>query len=268
MYTQEIEIKEELTIVDQIVFMDGTMEDGESTLIPDNKSEIIIPLSGDISFKLIGSFRKLNLCEGQAYFLMPRGRGAEIDLEGSECLILKINPLYARRISQKLREVSNGVYRLDLEPLAFHELKSLGRCSDIYGTSEIIERACNEDFLEYNTTILDSIEMIKNSSGTISVKDIYTALNISKSKLEQHFNKELGLTPKEFCKIEKLNFFINTYLNEEDKSLTELTYLSGYYDQSHLIKDFNYFLDASPKRFFNTIHQSVKRAVKRVYSTI
>ena len=252
MYAQEIEVKEELTIVDQIVIMDGN-ERCESTLITDNRSEIIIPLSGDISFKLIGSFRALNLSRGKAYFLMPRGRGAEIDLAGSECLILKINPICARRISQKLRELSNGVYWLDLEPSELNKLRSLGKCMDIYGSSEIIEKVFYEDFLEYNSTIIDSIEMIRNSSGTISVKDIYSSLNISKSKLEQHFNKELGLTPKEFCKIEKLNFFINTYLSEGDKSLTELTYLSGYYDQSHLIKDFKYFLDSSPKKFLSRL---------------
>ncbi|MEO1253829.1 MAG: helix-turn-helix domain-containing protein, partial [Bacteroidota bacterium] len=84
----------------------------------------------------------------------------------------------------------------------------------------------------------------------ISIKEIYSLLNISKSKLEQHFNREVGLTPKEFCKIEKLNCFINSYKEDTSQSLTELTYQCGYYDQSHLIKDFKYFLDTSPKKFF------------------
>ena len=95
-----------------------------------------------------------------------------------------------------------------------------------------------------------SIELIKDSHGQIKIKELYETLNVSKSTLEQYFIRETGLTPKEFCKITKLNHFIASYENNEAESLTELTYKCGYYDQSHLIKDFKYFLDTSPRRYF------------------
>lgn len=67
---------------------------------------------------------------------------------------------------------------------------------------------------------------------------------------------EIGLTPKEFCRIEKLNYFIRTYKQESEGTLTELTYKCGYYDQSHLIK---YFLNTSPR---DTLFDVVKNCKK------
>ena len=67
--------------------------------------------------------------------------------------------------------------------------------------------------------------------------------------MEEKFSKSLGISPKEFCKIEKLNHFLSNFFQYEDMNLTQLTFKSGYYDQSHLIKDFKYFVDLSPRRY-------------------
>ena len=47
----------------------------------------------------------------------------------------------------------------------------------------------SEYFFDYNRTILDSIEQIKHAAGQISVKEIYSSLNVSKSKLEATFQQ-------------------------------------------------------------------------------
>ena len=253
MYTQNTGLTQGLTIVDDMVLLETTEKALNYTLVPDAKAEIIIPLLKPTDFKNIGSVRHISLSVDKAYFFMPRRRGAEVNLEpNSKLLIIKVNPLYAKKIMMKLEEVSSGIYDLNME---YQQLESLcDDCSmnDVYAASEVIEEinADSLNLFDYNMTILESIEHIKESNGTISIREIYSLLNISKSKLEQHFNRDVGLTPKEFCKIEKLNYFINSYKSDTSQSLTELTYQCGYYDQSHLIKDFKYFLDTSPKKFF------------------
>ncbi len=242
--------------MEDIIQIAGTKENSPKVLVPDNMAEIFIPLKTDITIKCIGSVRPLNLLEGVGYFCMPRRRGVAVSLEpNAKLLVLKVNPIYANKIARELREVSNGVFALNLTMGQRSDLIKAWEGSNTYAASDIVENVMESslDLFDYNDTILHSIEQIRESCGRTSVKDIYSTLNVSKSKLEQHFNREVGLTPKEFCKIEKINFFINSYLDEPGQSLTELTYQCGYYDQSHLIKDFKYFLNTSPKKFFVAI---------------
>lgn len=253
MYTQGLGLKEKLAIVEDSFQIVTGSTNGSFTLIPDGNAEIIIPIKENLSFKCIGSVRSLNLLAGKGYFIMPRRRGAEISLSfRTRCLVIKLNPVYAKKIAERITEISNGVFDLDLSLAQVDELYSMVQAKDRFEMSDYLENLFDDisELYEYNTTILHAIDQIKESCGTISVKEIYSNLSVSKSKLEQHFNREIGLTPKEFCKIEKVNCFINAYKDDENLSLTELTYQCGYYDQSHLIKDFKYFLDTSPKKFF------------------
>ena len=250
MYTQ-IGLTEKIAIVDKMIHVAGST-DNQHLLVPNNMAEIYIPLN-NVEFKCIGSVRSITLKESDGYFLMPRRRGASINLlNNSSCLIVGINPIYANKIAKGLKEVSSGISLINFSSSQKKSLIRAWENKDTYMASDILEGIFHQtiDLFEYNDTVLNSIEQIQESFGRTSIKEIYSNLNVSKSKLEQHFNREVGLTPKEFCKIEKINYFINSYLEDPGQSLTELTYLCGYYDQSHLIKDFKYFLDTSPKKFF------------------
>lgn len=227
----------------------------EFLFIPDNTGELIIPLTKGVRLKLIGNAKAQLLDCESGYLLKPRRRGMELICEaGSKFLLIKINPVVVKEFCNGLEEVSNGIHSVNFDPSV---LSILAQSKDVHEVEEILV-----DSLKYSTeaefandTVTESIEKIRSTSGTITIKEIYSSLNVSKSKLEQHFNREIGLTPKEFCKIEKINFFINSYKSDMSQKLTELTYKCGYYDQSHLIKDFRYFLDLSPKRYFDTQQQ-------------
>ena len=230
-------------------------EQEELILVPDNYAEIIIPIfNEDIGIRIIGTTKYLSLNRSSAYFLSPRRRGMEVVFEpNAQFILLKINPVYSRIISQGLVEVANGIFDCAISGTALRNLKLALAFEDRDATVQWLNAyllTAAKDF-EINRTVEESILRIKDRSGAIKVKELYTDLNVSKSKLEKNFNAELGMTPKEFCKIEKINHFIRTYQEGYGQNLTELTYKCGYYDQSHLIKDFRYFLDLSPKQFFS-----------------
>ena len=44
-----------------------------------------------------------------------------------------------------------------------------------------------------------------------------------------------------------MNYVLKKTLCQEYKSLTDVAYAAGYYDQSHFIKDFRNYFQASPK---------------------
>ena len=245
-------------VEDMIVYSSGT--NPKQILVPDNRAELIIPFVETLSVKPIGYSRNIQLSIHSSYFFTPRGRGLEIRSKNDamDYVIFKINPVYTKHIVNDLDKLAAGIYQMNFDDAFLQDIIrayssrnffKLNRMMECFFQTILID--CKEEFV--SDTLIDSIDQIKYASGSITVKEIYSSLSVSKSKLEQHFNRAIGLTPKEFCKIEKINYFIKSYYKNEGKSLTELTYECGYYDQSHLIKDFRYFMDVSPKQYFDSL---------------
>lgn len=257
MYTQKTYLKDEFSVVDSVVSI-KKRETARKVLVPDNMAEFYIPVYGRSQLKPFDSVRHTVLENDKCCFLMPRRRGMELLLdEHAECLVLKISPLFARKISQCLELIAPGIFSVHFSQLSQSILVDFFEKDDLNAVNELIGDRFFEEIgvFECNDMIFESIDKIRQTKGNVSVKEIYSSLEVSKSKLEQHFNKEIGLTPKEFCKIEKINCFIKLYLEGKGQSLTELTYLCGYYDQSHLIKDFKYFLNTSPGKFLKALEK-------------
>jgi AraC-like DNA-binding protein len=101
-----------------------------------------------------------------------------------------------------------------------------------------------------DTLISEAVRLIMSANGTLRISELSQKLYISQSPLEKRFRKTVGATPKKFSSIIRLHSAINNYAN--DKSLTELGYASGYFDQAHFIKDFKQFTGETPEKFFTT----------------
>lgn len=121
---------------------------------------------------------------------------------------------------------------------------------DIYSRILLVE-----DFLLNRLSIPGSLPMAKAAvdiitqmNGQISISEIAHDLNISKRQLERIFSDNVGISPKKFERITRLNTAIKRFKPAE--SLTKLTYEAGYFDPSHLIRDFREFTGLSPKAFF------------------
>lgn len=93
-----------------------------------------------------------------------------------------------------------------------------------------------------------AINIFTEVNGKLTVSEVASQLNISKRQLERIFLKNVGISPKKFSRIARFNTSIKLF--ERAKSLTALTYEAGYFDPSHLIRDFREFTGLSPKEFF------------------
>jgi AraC-like DNA-binding protein len=96
--------------------------------------------------------------------------------------------------------------------------------------------------------ICEAIQQIRRSKGDIKIKDLLTALPISRDPFEKRFRRITGTSPKHFSVIVRLKNLIDTYSGST--SLTEAAYAAGYYDQAHFIKDFKAFTGQAPLDFF------------------
>lgn len=100
---------------------------------------------------------------------------------------------------------------------------------------------------------LYSVRTIKSHQGNINIDELSSLYNLSQRQFERKFKSLTGFTPKAFASIIRFEECIN-HACLYKQSLTELAFDSGYYDQSHMIRDFKKFTGKSPKDYFAEDH--------------
>jgi len=92
-------------------------------------------------------------------------------------------------------------------------------------------------------------EIIKHK-GDVSISHLLKGAGISQRYFDTLFKQSVGINPKPFCNIVKLNHFISYKNTHPHKKLIECCYESNFFDQSHLIKLFKTVTHLSPKEYF------------------
>lgn len=91
-----------------------------------------------------------------------------------------------------------------------------------------------------------------------SVLAVATELGKSHRSFIRAFSAEAGLTPKLFLRIQRFNAAFRLAAMPDRRSWAELAVDCGYYDQSHLIRDFAEFADVTPAAFARLPAELVK----------
>lgn len=101
--------------------------------------------------------------------------------------------------------------------------------------------------IQTDKLIVEAVRLIYQNRGNIRIKELNEKLFISQSPFEKRFRKVVGTTPKKFASIVRFNTVLDS-LNQT-KSLTEICYENGFFDQAHFIKDFKQFTGDTPESF-------------------
>jgi len=103
--------------------------------------------------------------------------------------------------------------------------------------------------LTVDTNLMALAESIVNSGGVISVDRLANDAGISCRQLERRFLSGVGLGPKVLSRILRFQQVFRA-VERGDNSWAEVALDCGYYDQAHLIRDFNQFAGQSPGVLF------------------
>jgi AraC-like DNA-binding protein len=81
-------------------------------------------------------------------------------------------------------------------------------------------------------------------------KAIAVGAHLSERIVQMRFKKYMGFSSKELTRLLRFKQVID-FIQKQEKEVDWLTIVAqfGYYDQSHLIKDFKYYLDTTPRKF-------------------
>ena len=103
-------------------------------------------------------------------------------------------------------------------------------------------------FEEYNykrlTSVISAINYRENNVSALAHEAC-----LSQKQFKRIFTDYIGVTPKEFLQITRFTKTTYTLQTQPKMSLNELAYKCGYYDRSHLIKDFKIFSGYTPTEF-------------------
>ena len=93
-----------------------------------------------------------------------------------------------------------------------------------------------------------SVAWLERGTTSKRIDDLARYLGLSQSALERRFRRVIGVSPKKFLSLARLRRAVRLQANGAD--LTTAAHASGYYDQSHFIKEFRQATGSAPSAFF------------------
>ena len=95
-----------------------------------------------------------------------------------------------------------------------------------------------------------SIEIINQKRGQVDIDSLAYHACLSRKQFERIFQEHVGSSPGQFLKTIRFQQAVHEKSLDGQLSLTELSYLSGYYDQSHMNSDFRKLAGMTPGQYF------------------
>jgi AraC-like DNA-binding protein len=103
---------------------------------------------------------------------------------------------------------------------------------------------------EYDSWPMTIAARIVDSGGLVSVDQLANEAGISSRQLERRFLREVGLGPKMLGRIIRFQQVFRA-VERDSAAWAEIAISCGYYDQAHLIRDFNQFAEQTPAVLFS-----------------
>lgn len=221
---------------------------GSQRAIPSGSMGLVFNRGDRICSSLEKDFQSRSHLFGQstAYADMYFGK---LDL-----ILVVFQPIGAKAFfSMPMNELSGQSIALDAlsDP---HIMELEGRLMDIADNQtcvHLIEQFLLKrlyQFEEYNykrlTSVISAINYRENNVSALAHEAC-----LSQKQFKRIFTDYVGLNPKEFLQIARFAKTTHTLQTQPKMSLNELAYKCGYYDRSHLIKDFKIFSGYTPTEF-------------------
>jgi AraC-like DNA-binding protein len=102
-----------------------------------------------------------------------------------------------------------------------------------------------------------ALETFEQTGGGARVHDVACRVGLSQRRFIQVFAAEVGLTPKLYCRMRRFQQAREFMRNVEAPDWARVAVNCGYFDQSHLIRDFQAFSGLSPMTYLRRASEHV-----------
>ena len=91
------------------------------------------------------------------------------------------------------------------------------------------------------------VALIREGGGRTRIDDVARSLGWSRRRIERAFARDLGIRPKVYARIVRLNAVLATLDDAERPRAVDLALEAGYFDQAHLLRDFRILAGRTPR---------------------
>lgn len=103
--------------------------------------------------------------------------------------------------------------------------------------------------------IMQAVHHIVQHEGIVPVASLLQTLFVTERTLERKFKQTIGITPKRFIEIARLNASAKRMQRLKERgSLASVANDGSYFDQAHFIKDFRKFTGFTPQQYHEQMH--------------
>ncbi len=156
----------------------------------------------------------------------------------------------------------------DIGQVAGREFSSF--CSQLKHSADLLQMLyLSEDYLwkrlkknqkQRQDYLNHAAEIIRQSNGFIRMEELAKQIFISPRQLERSFKRQIGISPKHYMRIARLNEVQRQLERAAKFDFTGLSYECGYSDQAHFIRDFRRFTGEKPSAFVKNRGQFIVNA--------
>jgi AraC-like DNA-binding protein len=115
--------------------------------------------------------------------------------------------------------------------------------------------------MEHHYAVSTGLELIGKQSG-VSLRDMAAEVGLSQRRFIQVFKAEVGMAPKLFSRVQRFQSARALIHRQENfPDWPEIAMECGYFDQSHLIRDFQEFCGVSPAAYLRQYNTVLERNI-------
>jgi AraC-like DNA-binding protein len=103
--------------------------------------------------------------------------------------------------------------------------------------------------LQHHYAVEFALDNFSRANSGLAVRDVARDAGLSQRRFIQLFSREVGMSPKLFCRIGRFRQALETVRHTALPNWSQVALECGYYDQSHLINDFRFFSDLTPTEY-------------------
>jgi methylphosphotriester-DNA--protein-cysteine methyltransferase len=92
-------------------------------------------------------------------------------------------------------------------------------------------------------------QLIATSGGQRALRDVAAAVGVGERRLQQLFHAEVGLSPRSWGRLARLHGCLRALRQQASPRWAELALDAGFYDQAHLVNEFQSLCGLSPRLF-------------------
>ncbi|WP_298550812.1 helix-turn-helix domain-containing protein [uncultured Algibacter sp.] len=163
--------------------------------------------------------------------------------------------------------IADGLFNLIQQPISKLQnsfpINLKDKCEEMYAQMEQMTFTDRSELVESflighikqnngNPSFSKAYKMIKEAKGCIKVSDLAKKVYVTERQLQRLFRIRLGISPKDYCKVVRVNSYIDFILNRENLvDWMELVVAFDYHDQPHLINEVKAISKLSPQKLLS-----------------